>query len=101
MARRFETAELEDLVEPLTVQARAQAEQFEPITRPAMLLPPGIEVSPLGSREYAGLRIDRFDDFEQNADTVELWFPRESDALRTAERVPDPGRAAPRGLRAE
>jgi len=48
------------------------------------LLPPGIEVNPLGSREYAfrqpGLgaqvRVSTDPDYyEQNADTVELWSP--------------------------
>jgi hypothetical protein len=65
----------------------------------ALLLPPGIEVSPMRAREYAfrqsGLREQARVStdptyYEQNADTVELWSPGNPTFPELASAFPTP-----------
>ena len=73
-----------DLLEPVLPPPPVTMDDLEQVVSDAALLPPGIEVSGLGPREYAfqqpGLtRRVRISTnpayYEQNADNVELWSP--------------------------
>jgi hypothetical protein len=73
-----------DLAEPALPPSPVTMDDLERVIINPALLPPGIEVSGLGPREYAfqqpGLtRKVRISTnpayYEQNADTVELWSP--------------------------
>ena len=73
-----------DLMEPVLPSSPVNMDDLERIISDLALLPPGIEVKGLGSREYAfqqpGLthtvRISTNPAYyEQNADNVELWSP--------------------------
>jgi hypothetical protein len=73
-----------DLTEPVLPPAPVTMDDLERVVSSSALRPPGIEVKPLGAREYAfrepGLaREVRISTnpayYEQNADNVELWSP--------------------------
>lgn len=73
-----------DPVEPVQLPSPVTMQDLERVIATTMLLPPGMEVSALGPREYAlqqpglGRKVRVSTDpiyYEQNADTVELWSP--------------------------
>jgi hypothetical protein len=73
-----------DLTEPVQPSSPLTMQDLERVIATPTLLPPGIEVSALGPREYAfrqpglGVQVRVSTDpayYEQNADTVELWSP--------------------------
>jgi hypothetical protein len=85
-AAGFDIDEVTDaeLTEPAQPAPPLTMHDLERVIGTPALLPPGIEVNPLGSREYAfrqpGLaaqvRVSTDPDYyEQNADNVELWSP--------------------------